>query len=166
MIPGITKSNGGWPYQIYVREVRRMVSDLVMTENHCTGKLVAEKPVAMAFYGLDIHEIQRIAYEDTVFREGKSPKSLRGKPYGIGYDTIVPKEEECTNLLVTFAVSARHVVFRSIRFEPTFMMLSQSAATAASIALDESLPIQKVDCSKLRTAILADKQVLSLPIPL
>ena len=78
--------NGGWPYQIYVREARRMVSDLVMNENHCTGKLTAEKPVAMASYGLDIHEIQRIAYQDFVFREGKSPTSVRVKPYGIGYD--------------------------------------------------------------------------------
>lgn len=154
--------NGGWPYQIYVREARRMVSDLVMNENHCTGKLTAEKPVAMASYGLDIHEIQRIAYHDLVFREGKSPASVRVKPYGIGYDAIVPKSGECTNLLVTFAVSASHVAFGSIRMEPTFMMLSQSAATAACQKIDQQTTIQAINYPKLRTAILADGQILSL----
>lgn len=155
--------NGGWPYQIYVREARRMVSDLVMNENHCTGKLTAEKPVAMASYGLDIHEIQRIAYQAMVFREGKSPASVRVKPYGIGYDAIVPKSSECTNLLVTFAVSASHVAFGSIRMEPTFMMLSQSAATAACQKIDQQSTIQAINYPKLQTTILADGQILSLP---
>ena len=155
--------NGGWPYQMYVREARRMVSDLVMNENHCTGKLVADKPVAMASYGIDIHEIQRIAYKDMVFREGKSPASVRVRPYYIGYGAIVPKANECTNLLVTFAVSASHVAFGSIRMEPTFMMLSQSAATAACHALDELVNIQDVDYDKLKRTILGDGQILSLP---
>ena len=155
--------NEGWPYQIYVREARRMVSDLVMNENHCTRKLTVEKPVAMASYGLDIHEIQRIAYQDMVFREGKSPASVRVKPYGIGYDAIVPKSSECTNLLVTFAISASHVAFGSIRMEPTFMMLSQSAATAACQKIDQQSTIQDINYPKLRTTILADGQILSLP---
>jgi len=148
--------NGGWPYQLYIREARRMISDLVMNENHCTGKLIADKPIAMASYGLDIHEIQRIAYNDMVVREGKSPASVRVVPYGIGYDAIVPKESECTNLLVTFAVSASHVAFGSIRMEPTFMMLSQSAATAACQMIDDHTTIQEVDYAKLRKSILAD----------
>lgn len=155
--------NGGWPYQIYVREARRMVSDLVMTEHHCMGKLVADKPVAMASYSVDIHEIQRIAYKDMVVREGKSPASVRVKPYGIGYDAIVPKASECTNLLVTFAASASHVAFGSIRMEPTLMMLSQSAATAACHMIDQGTTIQDVDYAKLRSTILANGQILSLP---
>jgi hypothetical protein len=155
--------NGGWPYQIYVREARRMVSDLVMTEHHCMGKLVADKPVAMASYSVDIHEIQRIAYKDMVVREGKSPASIRVRPYGIGYDAIVPKASECTNLLVTFAASASHVAFGSIRMEPTLMMLSQSAATAACHMIDQGTTIQDVDYAKLRSTILANGQILSLP---
>lgn len=155
--------NGGWPYQIYVREARRMVSDLVMTEHHCMGKLIADKPVAMASYSVDIHEIQRIAYKDMVVREGKSPASIRVRPYGIGYDAIVPKASECTNLLVTFAASASHVAFGSIRMEPTLMMLSQSAATAACHMIDQGTTIQDVDYAKLRSTILANGQILSLP---
>lgn len=156
--------NDGWPFQMYVREARRMVSNLVMNENHCTGKLVAEKPVAMASYGLDIHEIQRIAYQDMIVREGKSPASVKVIPYGIGYHAIVPKKEECTNLLVTFALSASHVAFGSVRMEPTFMMLSQSAATAACLAIDKKQKIQDIDYPTLREAILKDGQILSLPI--
>ena len=155
--------NGGWPYQLYIREARRMISDLVMNENHCTGKLIAGKSVAMASYGLDIHEIQRIAYNDMVVREGKSPASVRVIPYGIGYNAIVPKKDECTNLLVTFAVSASHVAFGSIRMEPTFMMLSQSAATAACQMIDQRTSIQNIDYSTLRKTILTDGQILSLP---
>jgi hypothetical protein len=155
--------NGGWPYQIYVREARRMISDLVMNENHCTGKLIADNPIAMASYGLDIHEIQRIAYQDMIFREGKSPASVRVQPYGIGYNAIVPKPGECTNLLGTFAVSASHVAFGSIRMEPTFMMLSQSAATAACQAIDQKTSVQTVNYSDLKRTILADGQILSLP---
>jgi len=155
--------NGGWPYQIYVREARRMVSDLVMTEHHCTRAIIADKPVAMASYGLDIHEIQRIAYKDMVVREGKSPASVRVRPYGIGYHAIVPKESECDNLLVTFAVSASHVAFGSIRMEPTLMMLSQSAATAACQMIEQETSIQNIDYDQLRASILADGQILSLP---
>lgn len=157
--------NGGWPYQLYIREARRMVSDLVLTEHHCTGAVVDDKPVAMASYGIDIHEIQRIAYQDLVFREGKSPASVRVRPYGIGYDAIVPKASECTNLLVTFAVSASHVAFGSVRMEPTFMMLSQSAATAACQMIDHHSTIQEVDYARLRQKILQDGQILSLPAP-
>jgi hypothetical protein len=127
------------------------------------GKLVADKPVAMASYSVDIHEIQRIAYKDMVVREGKSPASIRVRPYGIGYDAIVPKASECTNLLVTFAASASHVAFGSIRMEPTLMMLSQSAATAACHMIDQGTTIQDVDYSKLRSTILANGQILSLP---
>ncbi len=155
--------NGGWPYQIYVREARRMVSGLVMNENHCTGALDAPKPIAMASYGIDIHEIQRIAYKDMIVREGKSPARVKVKPFGIGYGSIVPKENECTNLLVTFSLSASHVAFGSIRMEPTFMMLNQSAASAAVQAVDEDIPIQEINYDALRKKILADGQILSLP---
>ena len=157
--------NGGWPYQLYIREARHMVSDLVLTEHHCKGAVVDDKPVAMASYGIDIHELQRIACQDLVFREGKSPASVRVKPYGIGYDAIVPKTSECTNLLVTFAVSASHVAFGSVRIEPTFMMLSQSAATAACQMIDHHSTIQEVDYARLRQKILEDGQILSLPAP-
>lgn len=155
--------NDGWPYQIYVRQARRMISELVLTEHHLTGAEVADQPLAIATYGADIHEVQRIAYDHMIIREGKNPARIRVKPYGIGYAAIVPKAEECTNLFVTFALSASHVAFGSVRMEPTFMMLSQSAATAASMAIDAGTTVQTVDYPVLKSRLIADGQILSFP---
>lgn len=153
--------NGGWPHQLYIRESRRMISDLVMTEHHCRHKEVAAKSVGLASYGIDIHEIRRIAHNGVMVREGKllGHTGTRG-PYPIGYDAIVPKASECDNLLVTFAISASHVAFGSTRMEPVLMILSQSAATAASQAIDAGCGIQDVDYKKLRKQLLADGQLL------
>lgn len=153
--------NGGWPHQLYIRESRRMISDLVMTEHHCRHNMIASKSVGLASYGIDIHEIRRIAHKGVMVREGKllGHSGTRG-PYPIGYDAIVPKAEECNNLLVTFAISASHVAFGSTRMEPVLIILSQSAATAASQAIDAGCHIQQVDYKKLRKQLLADGQLL------
>lgn len=156
--------NGGWPHQIYVREARRMVSDLVLTEHHTFGREVAPKSIALGSYGTDIHEIRRIVKDGAVIREGKVATGRGGAaPYAIGYDAIVPKRAECENLFVTFALSASHTAFASIRMEPVFMCSSQSAATAAVLALDAGVPVQAVDYEKLKARLLADKQVLQWP---
>jgi hypothetical protein len=97
-----------------------------------------------------------------VIREGKLGGRVRG-PYPIGYRAIVPKQSECENLLVTFALSASHVGFGSIRMEPVFMILGQSAATAAAIAIDDEVPVQAVDYKKLQKRLIADGQVLAWP---
>jgi len=153
--------HGGWPHQIYVREARRMVSDLVMTEQHTFGRQVAADCVALGSYGTDTHEIRRIVRDGVVCREGKTATGRGGAdPYPIGYGAIVPKPSECDNLLVTFALSASHTAFSSIRMEPVFMALSQSAATAACQAIDGRVGIQKVDYARLRQRLDADKQVL------
>ncbi|QDV50460.1 FAD-dependent oxidoreductase [Gimesia fumaroli] len=158
--------NGGWPHQLYIRESRRMISDLVMTEHHCRHKEVAPKSVGLASYGIDIHEIRRIAHNGVMVREGKllGHTGTRG-PYPIGFDAIVPKASECDNLLVTFAISASHVAFGSTRMEPVLMILSQSAATAASQAIDTGCKIQDVNYQRLRTKLLADGQLLDWPSP-
>lgn len=158
--------NGGWPHQLYIRESRRMISDLVMTEHHCRHTEVASKSVGLASYGVDIHEIRRIAHNGIMIREGKllGHTSTRG-PYPIGFDAIVPKASECNNLLVTFAISASHVAFGSTRMEPVLMILSQSAATAASQAIDADCPIQEINYQRLRTQLLADGQLLDWPSP-
>jgi hypothetical protein len=153
--------NGGWPHQIYVREGRRMVSDLVLTEHHTFGREVAPKCIALGSYGTDIHEIRRIVKDGVVIREGKVATGRGGAaPYAIGYDAIVPKRAECENLFVTFALSASHTAFASIRMEPVFMCSSQSAATAAVIAMDGGVPVQAVDYPKLRAQLVKDGQVL------
>jgi len=153
--------NGGWPHQIYVREARRMVSDLVLTEHHTFGRKVAPNSVGLGSYGTDTHEIRRIAVEGVVIREGKTAGGRGGfGPYAIGYGAIVPKASECQNLLVTFALSASHTAFSSLRMEPVFMVTSQSAATAACLAIDAGKSVQEVDAVKLRERLLADGQIL------
>ena len=154
--------NGGWPHQIYVREARRMVSDLVMTENHTFGRQPVPKSVGLGSYGTDVHEIRRIVKDGVVIREGKLAGGRDGAPpYAVGYDAIVPKRSECENLLVTFALSSSHVAFASIRMEPVFMVTSQSAATAAVIAMDSGAAVQDVAYDTLRSRLEQDRQVIT-----
>jgi hypothetical protein len=156
--------NGGWPHQIYVREARRMVSDLVMTENHTFGRQPVAKSVGLGSYGTDVHEIRRIVKDGVVIREGKIATGRDGAPpYAVSYDAIVPKRAECENLLVPFAMSCSHVAFASIRMEPVFMVTSQSAATAACQAIDDGTTVQEVEYAQLKSRLLADKQVLTWP---
>ena len=158
--------NGGWPHQLYIREARRMVSDLVMTEHHTFGRRVAPNSVGLGSYGTDTHEIRRIVKDGVVTREGKTATGRDGAPpYPIGYSAIVPRVSECENLFVTFALSASHTAFSSIRMEPVFMVTSQSAATAACIAIEDGVLAQKVNYEKLRARLLADKQVIEWQKP-
>ena len=154
--------NGGWPHQLYIREARRMVSDLVLTEHHTFGRTIAPKCIGLGSYGTDVHEIRRIVKDGVVTREGKVAGGRGGfGPYNIGYGAIVPKQAECENLLVTFALSASHTAFASIRMEPVLMVTSQSAATAACLAIDSGVAVQQVDYTRLRSRLIADGQVLT-----
>lgn len=156
--------NGGWPHQLYIREGRRMISDLVLTEHHTFGRQVAPRSIGLGSYGTDTHEVRRIVKEGVVTREGKTATGRGGfGPYQIGYGAIIPKQEECENLLVTFALSASHTAFSSIRMEPVFIITSQSAATAACLALDDDIAIQQVDDDRLHERLIKDAQVLSWP---
>lgn len=158
--------NGGWPHQIYVREARRMVSDLVLTEHHTFGRQNAPKPISLGSYGTDTHEIRRIVKDGVVTREGKTAGGRDGAPpYGIGYEAIVPKQSECDNLLVTFSLSASHTAFSSIRMEPVLMCTSQSAAAAACMAMDDKIPVQQVDYVKLKARLEQDGQILEWKHP-
>ncbi|MCF7733115.1 MAG: FAD-dependent oxidoreductase [Akkermansiaceae bacterium] len=149
-----------WPYTLYIREARRMKSDFVMTENHCKRKLPVEDPVGMGAYTLDSHNVQRFVYNGMVKNEGDIQSGLGGKPYGISYRAIVPKAGECENLLIPWALSATHIAFGSIRMEPVFMVLGQSAATAACIAIDDNIGVQAVPYKTLRARLLKDGQRL------
>jgi len=153
------RDTGGWPHQLYVREARRMVSDYVMTEHNCRGTVKAEDPVSLAAYTMDSHNCQRLAKGGRAENEGDV--QVGGfPPYPISYRSIVPKAGECENLLVPICLSATHIAYGSIRMEPVFMILGQSAATAAALALNDKVPVQKVNYEALRTRLLADKQVL------
>ncbi|MGJ8738462.1 FAD-dependent oxidoreductase [Zobellia laminariae] len=152
--------NGHWPYQIYVREARRMIGDFVMTENEILGKSKVQKSIGMGSYAMDSHNVQRyITKEGYVQNEGDLGIEPE-KPYQIHLGTILPKKEECKNLMVTAAISSSHIAFGSIRMEPVFMILGQSAATLASMALDKNMDIHDIPYEELQKKLLADGQVL------
>lgn len=153
------KDNGNWPHQIYVREARRMVGQFVMTENELTKKQPTPDSVGMGSYGIDSHNIQRyITPEGYVQNEGDIGVGIT--PYAIAYGALVPKKGQADNLLVPVCVSSTHIAFGSIRMEPVFMILGQSAATAAVLAMDGNLAVQDVPYAKLREHLLKDGQVL------
>lgn len=156
---------GGWQEQLYIREARRMVSDFVMTQNHCQHHEPVELSVGMGAYTMDSHHVQRhVDAEGHVRNEGDV--QVGGfPPYPIHYHSIVPKSSECGNLLVPVCLSATHIAFGSIRMEPVFMVLGQSAATAASFAIDAGVPVQQVDYATLRARLEADGQILNYVAP-
>ncbi|MCT1523880.1 FAD-dependent oxidoreductase [Sphingobacterium hotanense] len=153
------KNNQNFTPQIYVREGRRMIGEYVMTENNCTGKRNAEDPVGMAAYGMDSHNVNRLVVNGMVKNEGNV--EIGGfKPYPISYRSITPKKNECSNLLVPVSMSSSHIAFGSIRMEPVFMVLGESAALAAVQAIDEKKAVQDINYNTLRAKLLAKGQIL------
>jgi hypothetical protein len=155
--------NGNWPGEIYVREARRMVGDYVMIEHDCRRDRVAEDPVGMGSYNMDSHNCQRYV-DDTGHVQNEGDVQLAtGGSYAISYRSIVPQRGEAANLLVPVCLSASHIAYGSIRMEPVFMILGQSAATAACQAIDSNSSVQDVDYTQLKERLLADGQVLKEP---
>ena len=157
--------NGGWPHQIYVREARRLVGDYVVTELDCRRVKNTPDSVGMGSYNMDSHNLARyVTPEGFVQNEGDVQVSPGG-PYRISYKSIVPKKGECPNLFVPICLSSSHIAYGSIRMEPVFMVLGQSAATAAVIAMAKSIDVQAVSYADLQKVLLADKQVLEFSAP-
>ncbi len=154
------KDNGNWPHQLYIREARRMTGMSVMTENEVLGKRPVSQSVGMGSYTLDAHNAQRYVKPDGfVQNEGDIGVDAR-QPYRISYGAIVPKKGECGNLLVPVCMSSSHIAFGSIRMEPVFMILGQSAATAAVQAIADKKTVQDISYEKLQAQLLKDKQRL------
>jgi hypothetical protein len=152
------QDNNGWPFQIYVREARRMIGSYVMTEHDCLHQTTFDDAIGLASYPMDSHYFRRVVHNGIVVVDGGSFGNLR-KPYPISYRAILPKAEECQNLLVPACCSASHAAYDSMRMEPVFMILGQSAATAASIAIDDGVSLQNVDIQKLQARLRSDKQI-------
>jgi len=152
--------NGNWPHQLYIREARRMIGVFVMKEADALGKTNIERSVGMGSYALDSHNTQRyVTPEGYVQNEGDigvKPK----RPYGIDYGTIIPKRNECENLLVPVCLSSSHIAYGSIRMEPVFMILGQSAATAAVLAIERGESVQDLPYTVLEPVLLKSGQVL------
>ncbi len=159
------KDNGGWPHQIYVREARRMIGEFVMTENHLRKKKPTPDSVGMGSYTIDSHNVQRyITPEGYVQNEGDIGVSAGG-PYAIAYGSLVPKRGQAENLFVPVCLSSSHIAFGSIRMEPVFMILGQSAATAAAMAIDAKIAVQDVPYAPLHARLIKDGQVLDYQAP-
>lgn len=157
------KDNNNWSHQLYIREARRMIGSFVMTENELRKVTPTPHSVGMGSYTIDSHNIQRyITPEGYVQNEGDIGVSTNG-PYEIAYGSLVPKKGQADNLFVPVCMSSTHIAFGSIRMEPVFMILAQSAATAASIAIDDNLAVQDVPYEKLREILIKDGQVLEAP---
>ena len=157
--------NGGWPHQIYVREARRMIGAFVMTEHELLKSRPTPDSVGMGSYTIDSHNVQRyITPDGGVQNEGDIGVSTGG-PYAIAYGALVPKRGQADNLLVPVCVSSSHIAFGSIRMEPVFMVLGQSAATAAIMASEAGVAVQDLPYSRLRERLLKDGQVLEYSAP-
>lgn len=149
------KDNNNWSPQMYVREARRMLGEYVMTQANCEAKEVVKDRIGMAAYTMDSHNTSRVVVNGMVKNEGDV--QVGGfSPYPISYRSLVPKAAECTNLLVPVCLSATHIAYGSIRMEPVFMVLSQSAAVAAVQAIDKKLKVQDVDVGAVQEYLKDD----------
>src|SRR5438874_8767196 len=150
---------GGWPHQMYVREARRMVGEYLITQADCEHQRTIQDSVAMGAYNMDSHNCQRIVKNCAVENEGDVQVRPSG-PYPISYRAITPMSVECENLLVPICLSATHIAYGSIRMEPVFMVLGESSARAACLAIDERTRVQGIEYSALRKKLLDAGQVL------
>lgn len=154
---------GHWPNQLYVREARRMRGEAVITEAHCRSHATMPDAVGLGAYAMDSHNCRRLVLNGRVLNEGDVQEKLP-RPYAIGYRTLLPKRAEVANLLVPVCLSATHIAFGSVRMEPVFMILAESAATAAALAIrdakDGAPVVHSVDCAELRRELLAAGQIL------
>jgi hypothetical protein len=153
--------NGNWPHQLYIREARRMLGMYVTTENEVLGKVHVPDPVGMGSYVMDSHNVQRYVTADGYVQNEGDVGVHPGKPYKISYGSIVPRKGECENLLVPVCVSSSHIAFGSIRMEPVFMILGQSAAVAAVIAIDDETGVQDVPYARLEQSLRSKNQILN-----
>src|SRR5690606_25165388 len=144
--------NNHWSPQLYIREARRMVSDVVMTQHHCQGREVVSDDIGYAAYTMDSHNCDRLVVNGIVKNEGNV--EVGGfSPFPISYKAIVPKKTEADNLLVPVCLSASHIAFGSIRMEPVFMVLAQSATVAACLAIDQNIAIQDVNVDEIKRVL-------------
>lgn len=150
----------GWQQQLYIREARRMISNYVMTQKNCERIEIVHDPIGMAAYGMDSHHTKRyVNSRKNVSNEGNVEAHVKA-PFPISYRSIVPKKEECANLVVPICLSATHIAFGSIRMEPVFMVLGQSSALIACTAIEEGKAVQDLEYNKLKTELLKHAQII------
>ncbi len=150
--------NGNWPYQLYIREGRRMVGDFVMTQRDIQTDLTKPDAIAMGSYKSDSHNVQRFEQPDrSVQNEGNMEVPV--EPYQIPYRVMLPSRTQATNLLVPVCLSASHVTYSTLRMEPQYMMIGQAAGVAAALAISADVPPQDIDVTALRRILKAEGMV-------
>ena len=152
------EKTGHWPHQLYIREGRRMISDYVMTDHNCLKQTFVDDPIGLASFHMDSHNCRRVVIDGRCVNEGDVQVPIA--PYEISYRSIRPKFEECTNLLVPVCLSSSHIAYGSIRMEPIFMILGQTAGTAAALAYKQKIAVQDVDYEELKQELLKAGQVV------
>ncbi|MEK5069902.1 FAD-dependent oxidoreductase [Sporosarcina sp. FSL K6-1508] len=152
------EKTGHWPHQLYIREGRRMISDYVMTDHNCLKQTFVDDPIGLASFHMDSHNCRRVVIDGRCVNEGDVQVPIA--PYEISYRSIRPKIEECTNLLVPVCLSSSHIAYGSIRMEPIFMILGQTAGTAAALAYKQKIAVQDVDYEELKQELLKAGQVV------
>jgi hypothetical protein len=154
------RDNSNWPYNIYVRESRRMIGEYVMTENDVLGKRDVPESIGMGSYAMDSHNVQRYVTPEGYIQNEGDIGVQPDRPYQIDLGAIMPKKDQCNNLLVPVCVSSSHIAFGSIRMEPVFMILGESAGTLASLAVQKKRSIYEIPYDVLRAKLIEDGQVL------
>ena len=150
----------GWPPLLYVREARRMQGLITMTEHHCMSRETVEDPVGLGAYTMDSHNVQRYVDTQGLVRNEGDVQVRVPQPYGISWRALIPAADECSNLIVPVCLSATHIALGSIRMEPVYMVLGQSAATAACLAIERQESLHQLPYGVLQARLLADGQVL------
>ena len=160
---------GHWSPQLYVREGRRMDGRYMLTQKDVLKDPKKDDPIAVSSFPIDSHDCRRLALPDGVINEGtifpvRMPGRRHGYAYHVPYRAITPSASECSNLLVPVALSATHVAYSSVRVEPTWMAIGQSAGVAAALAAKAGVTVQALDYPTLRSRLHAQKVVLDLPV--
>lgn len=162
LTPAMYPETGGWPHQLYIRMARRMCGDYVMTQADLAHQTDLPDSIGLGYYNVDIYPCRLVVLEDGVLAtEGETWELVSPGPYPIPYRAITPRREECTNLLVPLCLSASHVACASIRMEPTFMILGESAGVAAAQAIDTQVDVQDLDIPRLQADLKAAGQILA-----
>lgn len=153
------EQTGHWPHQLYIREGRRMISDYVMTDKNCLKQKFIDVSIGLASFHMDSHNCRRVVIDGRCVNEGDVQVPI--SPYEVSYRSIRPRSEECTNLLVPVCLSSSHIAYGSIRMEPVFMILGQSAGAAAAIAYKNQTSVQDISYEVLKKELLASGQVVA-----
>jgi hypothetical protein len=162
VLPAVWYSDpNGFSHFLYIRLARRMLSEYVMTQHDLMLQTDIAHPIGLGYYMVDIYPCLLIATADgKVASEGEVSLLVSPGPYQIPYESIVPKKQECDNLLVSVCISASHVALASIRMEPTYMIMGEAAGIAAARSLDEKAAVQEIDQKGYRKALLEAGMVL------